>query len=396
MYRCITKIKITQIPTTDWPLRKTVLNFDFVNEFETTNSWRDLTNKGHIILPKNIYFRDETGTLKPLKGTNINVGGFSSSAPLFLRGDKVTIEAGYKYFNAAHVEIEDTTQFLDGYITKVGSKIPIVLEVEDNMFLLKKQQVGTKTFSKTDTLEDIMNFIVQGTDFTVSSLTKTIFGNPFIVGNETATQVLQRLQKLYGFDFYFRGKELRGGALIYIEAEADNEIFHFQKNIISDELEYARKDDIKLSAKAYNTITTNDGLCKDGSPKTKRKRLEVLVTMKTNPAVGEIEYLYRTIERGESVSNIDGIQLDFKFPDANDVATLAFMTYVKLKQYYFDGFRGHFTTFGIPALKTGDNAILQDNILPERNGSYKIKSVTMTGGVNGMRQVVELDYKNKI
>ena len=66
---------------------------------------------------------------------------------------------------------------------------------------------------------------------------------------------------------------------------------------------------------------------------------------------------------------------------------------IELKKYYYTGFRGHFTTLGIPFVKMGDNAVIVDSVLPERNGTYKIKSVEYTGGVEGLRQKIELDYK---
>lgn len=393
MFRCVTTIRIEQIPSVDWPKRTTVLNFDFVTEFNSSDSWRDLTNKGRLVLPKNLYFTDENGKLRPLKGTNVNVGGFSSGAPLFLRGDKVTIIAGYKYYNKAHREIEDTAQFFSGYITKVNSKIPIELQLEDNMWKLKQTPVETKTFSKSDTLESILKFILKGTPFTTKALTQTTFGT-FSIGNETAAQVLQRLQKTYGFEFYFRGNELRGGALIYVEDEAVSENFHFQENIISDELEYVRKDDIVLSAVAHNSITTTVGTNKDGTAKTKHKRIEVLVTLKKNPAIGEVPYIFREINRGDVVpENTDGERRTLFFPGATNVQQLAELAYDKLKMYYYGGLRGTFTTFGIPFVRQGDNAVIKDPVLPERDGTYKIKKVEYSGGVGGLRQRIELDYK---
>lgn len=395
MFRCITYITIQQQPTEAWPARKTVLNFDFVNEFECSDSWRDLTNKGKLTMPKNLYFTDENGKQRPLKGTNINVGGFSSTAPLFLRGDKITVVAGYRYYNAAHREIEDTAQFFSGYITKVNSKIPIQLDLEDNMWLLKQTPVQTHTFTKSDTLEAILKFILQGTGFTSTAITQTTFGT-FTIGNETAAQVLQRLQKQYGFEFYFRGNDLRGGAYIYIEDEAISENFRFQENIITDEMEYNRKDDITLSCIAHNTITQANGTCKDGAQKTKHVRIEVLVTIKKNPAVGELPYTVRTIERGDVVpENTDGERRTFFFPGANTTDQLAALAYEQLKKYNYSGFKGAFVTFGIPFVRQGDNAVIKDPVLPERDGTYKIKKVEYSAGMGGIRQRITLDYKLK-
>ena len=65
----------------------------------------------------------------------------------------------------------------------------------------------------------------------------------------------------------------------------------------------------------------------------------------------------------------------------------------ELKRYYYDGFKGKFTTFGTPHVEFGDNAQIINPILPEQNGTYKIKGVSWSGGVEGYRQIIELDYK---
>lgn len=394
MYRCVTNIVITQQPSDKYPTRTGVLNFDFVNEFEATDSWRELTNKGKLTLPKNLYYKDATGRMQPLHGTNINIGGFGLM-PLFLRGDKVSIEAGYKYYNKTGREILDTEIMFTGYISKVNSKIPIELELEDNMWLLKQTPAPTKTFNSNDTLEDILQLLINAvntthnTAFTILAITQTTFGE-FQIGSESIAQVLQRLQKQYGFEFYFRDDQLRGGILIYIEDEAQEQQFAFQQNIISDELEYRRKDDIVLSVLAHNTIIEETGAtCKDGTKKTKRKRISVLVTIKNGRRQPDI-----IIEPGTQVpENIEGERTTFFDPGAKTATQLGDNAYNHLVKYYYDGFRGTVTTFGIPFIRQGDNANIKDPVLPERDGLYKIKKVDYSGGINGLRQILHLDYR---
>lgn len=405
MYRCISNITIVQKVSVDFPSRSATLNFNFVNEFESSDSWRDLTNKGKLILPKNLYYRDQNNKLQPLKGTNINMGGFSSNAPLLLRGDSVTIIAGYKFFDPNHREIEITNTMFTGYITKVHSKIPIEIELQDNMYLLKQTPMAVQTFRKTNTLEDILKTIVaacnkvNGTSFTTREVikdgaTKTYLNVQFPVVTETAAEVLYRLQKTFGLEFYFRGNELRGGTLIYIESEAKTLPFEFQKNIISDELEYSRKEDVKLSCIARNTITVSEGVCKDGTAKTKRKRLEVLVTIIDKPTADGKYYLQREIKIGDvQPQNNDGERHDFHGLTGTTIDQLAANAYEKLKIYYYTGFKGTFTTFGLPFIRQGDNVTITDPILPERNGTYKVKEVDYKGGVAGLRQTIKLDFK---
>ena len=397
MYRCITNIIITQQPTDSYPLRTDKLSFDFVNEFTVSDSWRDLTNNGTLTLPKNLYYKDKSGRMQPLHGTNINIGGFGST-PLFLRGDKVSIEAGYKYFNKTGREVIDTDIMFTGYISKVNSKIPIELELEDNMWLCKQTPAPRKTFTASDTLEYILQTLIDAvnnvhkTRFTRLAITKTTFGE-FQMGSESVAQVLQRMQKQYGFEFYFRGDQLRGGVLVYIESEAEEQQFAFQQNIISDDLEYRRKDDIVLSVMAHNTLTVEaGGVCKDGTKKTKRKRISVLVTIKNGRRQKDF-----VIEPGQATpENIEGERTTFFDPGAKTVVDLGNNAYNHLIKFYYDGYRGTFTTFGVPYIRQGDNARLSDSILPERNGLYKIKKVEYSGGVNGLRQTVHLDYKINI
>jgi hypothetical protein len=416
MYRCVTQVTIQQNSSADWPNRNLQLNLNFVHSFECSDNWRDLTNKGKLIIPKNLYFTDANGVSRPLNGTNVNIGGFSSNPPLLLRGDAITIVAGYKYFipagrpiTAASQEITQTSTMFTGYITKVHSKIPIEIEMEDNMWLVKLTPMDLVTFSATDTLEYVLQVMINkvnsvwGTQLTVNNTTMTTVGTAFSIGNEQGAQVLLKLRKLYGFESYFRGNELRSGVLVYLPADTLNangtpktpNIFAFQQNIISDELEYVRKDDINLSAVAHNTITEETGvLSKDGSAKTKKKRLEVLVTIKNNPLPGDTPYTTTIITPQNPVAeNIEGERHEFYFRGAMSYADLANMAYLRLKLFYYTGLRGKFTTFGIPFVQQGDNIQIQDPILPERNGVFRVKEVDYSGGVEGLRQNIHLDFK---
>ena len=67
MLRPVTKITITTATKT--------LFFDFVNHWEFSNNWEDLSAQGKIVFPKNIYVRD-TATNKryPLFGKNKATG----------------------------------------------------------------------------------------------------------------------------------------------------------------------------------------------------------------------------------------------------------------------------------------------------------------------------------
>ena len=396
MYRVFTSVTIVQkTQISGASTRDKTIKFDFVVEMTCTDSWRDFTNEGAITVPKNVYIRNAENKLVPLYGTNTHISGFGDT-PLLMRGDKITMDWGYRYCKKGKEILEGTenttdgTHLFDGWISEVTSKKPIEFKVEDNFWKLKQLPAPLITFPATTTLEDMIRHLFKGTDFTVNALTKTTLGS-FRVGNETVAEVLGRLRKTFHFESYFRGNELRCGSVIYIESEAKLHTFTFQQNIIEDDLQYKRKDDIVLSIVASNSIEEDTGqTTKDGHKKTKRSRIECLVTLRN----GDNEPVVFTKKKGEDYPpNTGGERLTMPYPFAKTLDELISLATAEIKKYYYTGFKGKFTTFGIPFVKTGDNVDLVDPILPERNGRYKVKGVEYSGGVNGLRQIVQLDYK---
>lgn len=386
-----TKIFINQTPSIAFPTRNGEFFFDFVCEFESSDSWRDFTNECKITLPKNIYYTDRSGRKVNLGNTSTNIGGLNGNTPSFLKGDEVTLISGYKYFIKGQ-EITDTAIIFEGFISKVSSKKPFVLECEDNMWKLKQIPAPNKLFKGSQyTLEQILTELLQGTNYTVNTLTQTSIGD-FRTQNETVMDVLARLRKDYHFESYFRGLELRCGSVVYIEEEALTYKFVFQGNIIEDELEYNRKDDIVLSAIAYS-INKNElqTVTKDGHKKTKHERLEVLVTFQNDVFTSKVKL---PGQKAEFPPNYTGERRTLYFWNVTDTSKLIQLAQDELKKYYYNGFKGKFTTFGVPFVRQGDNVDISDKILPERNGVYKVKSVEYKLSVDGgLRQVIELDYR---
>jgi hypothetical protein len=378
------------------------MQFNFVNKWTASDSWEDFTNQATVTFPKNLVYRDKHGKLQRLKGDNVNAGGFSSTEPLFLKGDKITIEAGYKYRDRQGNYRTKTEQFFTGYIVKVGSGTPFTIECEDNMYLLKQIPAPTKCYPATMTVEDIMKDIINPTaappqyqnyvfDISVNALTKTTIGQ-FLTQSETAMQILARIRKDYGFEAYFKGNELRIGSYIYIESEAKERTFSFQgfyDGIFESELDYQRTDDLVLSAVAHNDITEQTGSnTKDGQPKTKSKKLQVLVTIKDDVTT------IKEIQPGQSVpDNTEGQRNDYHFPGAKTIPELAKLAEDKLRLLYYNGMKGNIAVLGLPIVRQGDNVTVKSQLLPEQNGKYKVKKVEYSGGVDGIRQKIYTHYK---
>jgi hypothetical protein len=393
MYRVVINIEFLQQPTKQFPGRNKQLRLDFVNKYECEDSWENLTCKAKITIPKNVFVKNEFGKPVNLGSTLTNIGGFSNESPIFLRGDKVTITAGYKYKNNKENEVKETTVLFNGYITKISPVVPIEIECENNMWILKQKQAPKKAFSKTDTVEEILRFMIQNAKlpFKVNALTKTTIGQFRTSSDETIAQVLARIKKDFHFFSYFRGDELRCGSLVYLEDEAVTQNFSFRQNIIDDELEYQRKDDIILSATA-SSVNRNqiNEKTKSGHNKTKTESLKVFVYFQNG------EYRDHVIKSGETPPAIEGGESrTLFFPFITDPKKLVALAKAELDHFLYTGLKGSFTTFGIPFVKHGDNANIIDPKMPERNGTYKIKGVEYTGGVNGLRQKIFLHYKIK-
>lgn len=404
LYRVITNILIEQRPTADFPSRTASMVIDFCVERSVESTWQDLTQKAKITLPKNIIVRSPNGQIVSGNRTSIhsNIGGFSEPTPLFLRGDKVQISGGYKFFNTNSAEVNDVAILFEGYISNVVSKDPYTLECEDNMWLLKQIPTPVKQWGKSQTLREILEAMLSGGNIpenikdevdqlSVSKLAE--INVKFNIGalrsdGRSVAQFLELIKKsLLYFDSRFRGNELRVGYPTYYEDETVEHKFGFQENIIDSDLEYKRKDDILLSARVRNYITETVGTKKDGSPKTRKRRLEVLVAFEFGKRVSYIKETNKPLPE-----NKGGERRDFFFVGATTNAELISLGFKQLEKYVYTGFRGSFTTFGIPYVKYGDNVILNDNVLPERNGTYKVRKVEYTGGVSGDRQKITLDY----
>ena len=391
MLRCYTNIIVTQTPrVTDTTPRNTKIRFSFCNTWEGSENWTDLTNKGKLILPRNVWVKDAYTGQKVQLSSSINPKQYINN--LFRRGDKVEIASGYYRYDGTGREVLDMKQVFSGFISKVESKQPITLELEDAMWQMKQIPCKPQTWPKTKTVEELMNTLLAGTPYTVNALTQTTVGD-LIIQDETVAQLLGRLRHHYHLEAYFYGNELRIGSLVYVPPSPPPNMvnaFVFQKNIISDELTFQRKDDVKLSAvcESLNTVFTGK-TNKKGQAKTKQERLTVLVTIGVD---GKFSYIVKQ-KNVDLPPNEEGERRSLFFPNVEDAATLAKMGADELIKYYYEGFKGTFTTFAIPDTRLGDYIKIVDIVLPDRAGYYVVKGVEKSGGIAGGRQKITLAYK---
>ena len=295
--------------------------FHFVSEVEVSSSWEDLTDVASIVTPRKLRFEDQ-----------VIVQGES----LFQRGDAVSIQLGYD---------GELDQVFQGNLSGITPGVPLRFRCEDDMWKLK-QKSHTLSY-KSPTLQQILTDI---SPIPFDAIDAEL--GPIRFSNRTGAQILEELRKTYGLQSWIREGTLYAG-LAYRPDQASRHTFKFEWNIIDDNLEYQREDDISFRIKAVSMMPDNS---------------------KIELELGDPEGETRTLTYiGLSESQL------------RDTAQR------EMERLRVEGYSGSFTTFGQPQVRHGDYVTLIDERYGDRNGTYLVKRVTTTGGVNGYRQEIELD-----
>lgn len=350
MLRLISKTTFTKYDIKTKKLGDEII-FDFINNVEIESSYEDLTDTAKITIPRKLNFDG-----KPIA---------AQIDSIFQRGDKVKIELGY---------FPNLRTVFEGYISTISINTPIQIECEDNMFLLKQKRIlyplrygsitkgkrgGTLKHAKIiptkiklkDFLSDVL---LEGTGLDFKCLLDVEINVKRF--DCSAAKALDTLKTEYGFYAYFVNGVLNVG-LASDASDTQNINFKFEENIIDDSnLKYQRENDIRLKVKAES------------------------IDSKTNER--------KTIEVGDD----DGALKDFKIQNAT-LAELKTFANLKLAEFKYEGYTGHFTTFGELYIRHGDAAQLTSKRYPEKNGLYQCKSVKRIFGMNGYKQIIELGIK---
>lgn len=356
MLRVISKITIT-------PKTGTPFEINALNEFEVNTSYEKLTDTAKVVFPRNINY----------EGKNI----FTGTNPLFKRGDSIKIEAGYD---------PKLRVIFEGYITKIGANLPIVIEAEDKMFLLKNTKVtypektGTITHGKPSkkypngkllkrpiitsdpiTLNQLLDFMLpDDIHFKIivnkpsgKGYTDDVNLGSFRATKVSCTEILDTLKKEYGLFSYFVDGVLHVG-LPSNAAKSNTEEFAFEETIInSDDLEYQQEDDFFIKI--------------------------VAISMDSNNTKKQIE-----------VGDTDGAQRTYYTYNASDDDLKTFAN-SKLKEAKYTGYQGKIFTFGEPFVRHGDIAKITSEKLPERDGFYQIPGVDYSLTIDGgWRQTIDV------
>ncbi len=266
---------------------------------------------------------------------------YAGSNPLILRGDKVKIESGY---------FPNLTTDFEGYVSKVDNNIPVMIKCEDGMYLLKQAISPNLSYSNV-TLTTLLNDMI-GTIVPYTNIEATL-GKVRIQG-ASISKVLNTLRNEFGIFSFFVNGILKVGLPFY--APEKTETFLFEKVIKNGhDLIYLRSEDVKIQIKGI--IISDAGV-------------------KTEKIYGDKDGDLRTVfQYGGTIEELDRL--------CNQ----------KLSELNYTGYYGSFDTFLEPKVNPGDHAVINSYKMPERNGTYLVKSVSVSFGVNGGNQRIELERR---
>lgn len=305
--------------------------FKYCYSISVVSGWEHFTDTATIEIPNRFLKNGET-----IIGGNDNV---------FKRGDSVEIKVGY--FNPDRDENGLKTVF-KGYVSRISPGQPLRIECQDLTYLLKQKTISKSW--KSVTIKKLLSDILPP-DIKFKAVDAEL--GSFSVTRVNIVQILDELKKTYGLQSYVQNGELYVG--LVSQGNGKKHKFHFQKNIISDDLEFVRADDTKIKLTAISMLENN-------------KKIQ--------------------IETGDSDG--DNRTLTFYNLSQSELKKTADREIEKLK---YTGVSGSITTFGIPAVNHGDIAILQNDIWPEKAGEYFVDQVTTDFGANGIRQKIKLGRK---
>lgn len=299
--------------------------FNRIAGCDIKQSAETLTDTCTITLPKKVKWSNAAET--PIK-----------------RGDAITVQLGYG-------DDENLRTRFVGFIRSVGTKTPVEIKCEDNMWLLKQTPVEKKAY-KNATLDQLLRDILPaGISFQVAGEQNI---GQYRIKTDTVAAELDSLAK-NGIRSYFKLRdgtpELHCGVLFPPSADK-KAIFREGMNIIADETEQQQAEDIKIKIKAISIMPDNT---------------------KHEIELGDKDGETRTLQR-------------YNIPEKE----LRSWAEQEMKKAKYSGVTGKITTFGIPEIDKEDCILLETKTIAR--SAYSVKSVDIAFNANGYRQTITLDH----
>ncbi len=309
----------------------------FVANIEIESAWDKLTTTCKITLPRAITFKDSDGNVVGVDGA-------------IKRGDKVRVEFGYDTLTKKHY---DKTF----YVARVRNNVPVEIELEDEMFLLKKGKV-TKSL-KNAKLSDVL--LACGLNNSAPELDIEI--GDIRLDQLSPAAVLDKLRKDYNIKSYYKDGKFYAGLAFYPALQKEIAVI-MQEDVVENTLEYLNKEERYIHVTAVSV-------------------LKVLKKTKKGTATKN-----KTIKVG--LGDVDGEEHTMHFYNITSESALKRMAEQELERFKYSGYSGSIKTFGYPLVGFGDKVTFDDKLYTDRTSTYLIKSVKTTFGVDGYRQELEI------
>lgn len=293
---------------------------------EVTSSWDELTDMCTITIPRKLNW----------EGKAVATG----ADPLIRRGDSVEVSIGYD---------GDNESIFSGYVHQISAEIPTRIECQDPMWLLKQSTI-TQSYKSVKLADLLAAILPKGMSYQAFDVEL----GPYRISQATPAQVLEDLKKTYFLKSWFRQGKLYCG-FAYVPAIQSTHVIRMERNVVENQLEYVRKEDVKIKLK--------------------------MISMQ--PDNSKIEY-----EAGDA----DGEQRTMYYYEKT-LADLKAIADEEIERLRYEGYRGSLTTFGKPTVRHGDVIDLRSEAYPERDGEYLVREVRYSFGMGGYRQEITLDSK---
>jgi hypothetical protein len=243
-------------------------------------------------------------------------------------------------------DYEENLEF-EGYIAYIGTDVPVVIECEDKMWLLKQTNItrSYRSISLDAMLKDILP----------SFISYNAVG--FQLGKYTISQcsiakVLEDLKDRFGLYSYFKEGILIVG--FPYQTPSKTIPLAFRENIIESNVRFEDAGQTKIRVKAI-------WIAKNGKQK--------------SVSIGDKGGELHTLHFGSEIHSLKELK---------KVAT------EKMKLLRYIGYRGDITTFGIPYLEHGDALELNDVDYLQQKGQYLTNALNTTFGQSGFRRNIEI------
>lgn len=294
------------------------VQFDRVHSIVIHESVKKLANTATLEIPRAFSAAVVANKTTSLEKKNIT--------DFIKKGDNVSIQLGYD---------GDLQEEFKGYVTRIGADAPLKIECEDEMYQLR-QTTFTEVIENTSLLK-LLKVIAPGYEYEVID---DIELGKYEIDNASAFEVLEDLRKKYGLYAHFKDQILVVGWPYEMKVTHKHEI-NLNRNVRaqSTDLEYVRKDDIKLLIKGISIHRNGKRFTKEyGDQGGSTRTLHFL-----NKTEAELD---RLVEKN-------------------------------YKTLSFDGHQGTIPTWCYPRIKAGDAIALQDPNYDnsDRDGNYLIEGV---------------------